>query len=109
MANKYGIPDELEEKIRKKYKICVYCHRKLKAHPHTRGTPKDKATIEHIDNDGSLISEGNLVMCCHSCNTSKGTKNLFKWFKSDYCEKKNINKKTVAKDVIKKYNKLKKK
>jgi hypothetical protein len=101
MSNSWGIPDWLEKKIRDRDKFCVYCHIKLKEYPLTKGTPSDKATFEHIDNDG-LPSEENIAMCCASCNSSKGTKKLLDWFSSDYCKKKKINKETVA-EIIKKH------
>ena len=98
--NKWNIPDLLEEKVRKRDLFCVYCRVKLKYHP-KRGEYKIKATWEHIDNDIKNISEFNIVRCCNSCNASKGVKNLVDWFNSSYCDKKDINKKTVA-DIIKK-------
>lgn len=103
MSNNYGILPKVEANIRKKYKKCVYCDTKTKEYPSS-----DKATIEHIYNDEPLINEEwNLVMCCHSCNSSKKAKKLLSWFKSDFCKGKNrrnkiINEKSVAK-VIKKY------
>lgn len=96
--NKWGIPDWLEEKVKKKYRFCVYCHVKLKKHQYTIGTHKDKATLEHIDNYGPN-SESNVVMCCSSCNSSKGTKKLIDWLKSSYCKRNGINEKTIAKVV----------
>lgn len=101
MTNNYNIPDWLEEKVRSRDTSCVYCHVKLKEYPRTKGTPSDKATFEHVDNDGPP-SEGNIVMCCASCNASKGVKKLSSWFDSQYCKKKNIGKETVA-NVIRKF------
>ena len=101
MTNNWNIPNWLEEKVRKRDKFCVYCHVKLKEYPHTKGTPHDKATWEHIDNDGLSI-EKNIALCCASCNASKGTKKLSVWLKSDYCKEKRINKETVA-NITKNY------
>ena len=93
--NRWGIPKELERKIRKRDKFCVYCHTKLKEHLHVGGVPRNKATWEHINNN-DLRSPANIVRCCGSCNASKGAKRLSKWFDSEYCKRKGINKKTVA-------------
>ena len=101
MTNNWNIPEWLEKKVKKRDKSCVYCHIKLKEYPSIKGTPCDKATFEHIDNDG-LPSEENIAMCCSSCNASKGTKKLLDWFNSCYCKKKEINKETVA-GIIKRY------
>jgi 5-methylcytosine-specific restriction endonuclease McrA len=90
MANKWNIPKELEEKIRKRDKSCVYCHKEFK------NTHKDRVTWEHIDNNEKNISEENIVLCCGSCNSSKGTKSLKEWLDSDYCKKLGINKDNIS-------------
>jgi hypothetical protein len=63
--NRWGISRRDEAEIRKRDKRCVYCHIKMKAYPHARGAPKDKATWEHINNNDlnpkHLI---NIVICC---------------------------------------------
>ena len=103
MTNNYGIPALLEARIRAKYKFCVYCGLEMKVHSHAIGCPCDKATIEHLNEDSVLQpTENNIVMCCQSCNASRGPKKLLDWFESEYCKKKNINSETVA-DVVKKY------
>lgn len=95
--NRWHIPDGLADKIRKRDKLCVYCHVKMKAYPKARGVPKNKATWEHINNNDlnpkHLI---NIVICCGECNANKGAKKLLGWFESDYCKKRNINEKTVS-------------
>jgi hypothetical protein len=101
MANNWGIPYELEKEVRRRDKYCVYCSIELKEHPLRKGTPGDKATFEHIDNDG-LPSEQNIAMCCASCNASKGIKRLLDWFNTAYCKEKNINETTVA-GIVKRY------
>jgi hypothetical protein len=84
MTNNWNIPDWLEKRVRERDKSCVYCHVKF------RPNFKDRATWEHIDNDEKNISEGNIFLCCTSCNSSKGTKNLTDWLNSKYCKMKNI-------------------
>jgi len=101
MTNKYGIPDELEAKIRAKYKLCIYCRKEMKDLPKAKGTPTDKATIEHFDDYSvSHPAESNIAMCCGSCNASRGPKKLQAWFESEYCKINNINKDTIA-DIVK--------
>lgn len=74
--------------------------------PYAIGTPSNKATVEHMDDD-SVTSprEDNVAMCCGSCNSSRGRKTLTEWFESQYCKEKNINKSTVAKIVVAYLNK----
>ena len=54
------------------------------------------ATWEHIINDTSIITRENIARCCAACNSSKGTKTLSNWMRSNYCKKKGINAHTVA-------------
>src|SRR5574341_45944 len=70
------LPDRLRTKLIKKYAHCAYCNRKLSWHSVSL---KSKATLEHIDNDENNIKESNLVLCCNSCNASKGNKPLSDW------------------------------
>jgi hypothetical protein len=97
MVNRWCIPAWLEQRIRKRDTGCVYCGISFKAN-----SPRKVATWEHIDNDEHHICETNIVLCCRSCNSSKGTKTLSSWLKSPYCEQKQINRATVAK-IIKRY------
>ena len=76
MTNKWNIPAEMEARIRKRDDRCVYCKIKFK------DNPKDEATWEHIDNNENNICEENVTLCCHSCNSSKGNKELLKWLHS---------------------------
>lgn len=96
MVNRWGIPAQLEEKVLLRDKRCVYCGVSFKANSRRRGT------WEHIDNDENHICEENIVRCCSSCNSSKGTKTLSKWLNSPYCKKKKINPLTMAR-IIKLY------
>jgi hypothetical protein len=104
MSNNWGIPSSLERKVRHRDEFCVYC--RLKFRP-TKRSRRDQATWEHIDNDDLRPSEENIVLCCGSCNASKGTKNLLEWFESVYCKKKGINENTVAPVVRRHARKLK--
>jgi hypothetical protein len=107
MANKFGIPEEIEADLRRRFKRCAYCHRRMKRYAHTRGCPKDKATIEHLDRNPPFYWEeglkaADLVICCGSCNASRGQKTLTEWFKSKYCIERKINAGTVA-GAVKRY------
>ena len=84
MSNKWNIPDWLEEKVKKRDKFCIYCDIKMKEYPHTKGTPNDKATWEHFDNNEHNIKEWNLALCCGSCNSSKGAKSVRGYI--EYCK-----------------------
>lgn len=107
MANNFGIPSEIEAAIRERDTHCVYCSCEMRAHIGVRGTPPDKATIEHLDHrppfhwkDG-LKADG-IAICCGRCNSSRGVKTHADWFQLPYCSERNINADTVA-DVVKDY------
>ena len=104
MSNKFGIPNKNEEEIRKRDKVCVYCRKEMKVYPNTKGTPGDKATIEHLSPDPPFywadgMKKSSIVICCGSCNSSRNDKSLLDWFKTPYCLDRNINKDTVAEPV----------
>jgi hypothetical protein len=100
--NDWEIPAHLEALVKKRDRYCVYCHVKMKDYPHRKGTPRDKSTWEHIDNNGPA-AEWNIVRCCAACNSSKGTKKLSEWLKSEYCVKKGISTKNISNKIVKKY------
>lgn len=71
----WGIPVSIQKEIFNRDKKCVYCGKNI------------KLTIDHIVavyNNGDN-SYPNLVLCCNSCNWSKGTKDVFVW-----CKEQNI-------------------
>jgi len=94
---------DVETPLRQKFKRCAYCRCELKAHPCAKGTPGDKATIEHLNRhppfDWPELKEEELVIVCGSCNSSRGDKRLADWFRSPYCEERDINEQTVAAEV----------
>lgn len=81
-----------------------------------KGHRKNGPTIEHLNNiphyyNPATLTESDLAICCRSCNTSRGAKHYWDWFESEYCAKRKISKKTVAKVVqkyIKKYPTIRK-
>jgi len=95
MANKWGIPADVETFVLKRDKVCVYCGAEFDA-----TVRKLKPSWEHIVNDIRINSSNNIALCCMSCNASKGAKELEVWLTSIYCDKKGITSDTVA-DVVK--------
>jgi hypothetical protein len=108
MANVFGIPPDIEYKLRARDQRCVYCRKAMKAHLRTRGTPADKATIEHLNHYPSFYrgkersSPDSIAICCGACNSSRGNKPLAVWFASPYGEDRDINARTVA-PVVKRF------
>ena len=104
MANKFGIPSDVEAAIRERDRVCVYCLREMQTYVGVRGTRPDMATIEHLSHEppfywkDGLKAEG-IAICCGSCNASRGAKTHEEWFQSQYCLERGINFETVAEPV----------
>jgi len=99
MANRWGIPKQVEEIVLKRDLACVYCGVLFDDLNHDR---KNRRTWEHIINDIKINGEYNIALCCGSCNASKGSKELKHWLESKYCQTKNITQLSVS-DVVKKH------
>ena len=97
MANKWNIPDGLEQEVIQRDRRCVYCGVTFALTTETRAT---KASWEHIVNDARIVNRHNIARCCVACNASKGAKELPGWLGSGYCKTRGITKDTVA-DVVK--------
>ena len=97
MANNWNIPSSLEQEIRQRDKVCVYCDVEFTS---TKVSKKTAASWEHIINDAKIITRENIALCCCGCNASKGQKQLSIWLQSKYCKDKNITLENVA-QVIK--------
>lgn len=97
MANRWGIPKEVESIVRQRDTACVYCRSEFTIENNLR---KNKSSWEHIVNDVRINGSDNIALCCMSCNSSKGSKLLEEWLKSDYCRKKEITEGSVA-DIVK--------
>ncbi len=93
MANKWNIPGWLEQEVRERDKVCVYCGVEFTPFQVAR---KSTASWEHIINDAKIITRENIVLCCCGCNASKGQKQLSVWLQSMYCLTRGINPVTVA-------------
>ena len=104
MKERWNIPEALQIVVRARDKKCVYCGVKLTERSATTDR-KTNGTWEHINNarwsDQSIISD-NVVRCCDSCNSSKGTKSLKQWFVSRYCMDRGIDHNSVA-DIVKEF------
>lgn len=98
MANRWGIPKDVEQIVKKRDTKCVYCRVDFLTGNNSR---KNNPSWEHIINDININSSDNIALCCISCNASKGSKLLEDWLKSDYCKKKDITIDSVA-DIVKK-------
>jgi hypothetical protein len=97
--NRWGIPAWLEEEVKNRDKACIYCGIQIIEQMPQGGPRKAVATWEHIINDATIVTRENIARCCSACNSSKGTKKLSNWMKSNYCKKRGINKDTVAEIV----------
>ena len=64
--NNWKIPIDLENEIKKRDTICVYCGVEF-----SKSSKKTIASWEHIKNDETIITRENIALCCFSCNASK--------------------------------------
>jgi hypothetical protein len=99
MSNRFGIPAEIERELRARDKRCVYCGRRF-----SRLVRKRMPTIEHLDERPPFywelgLRKSGLVICCVSCNCSRGRKTLRAWFAGAHCEERGIKASTVAAPV----------
>jgi len=97
MANRWGIPKNVENFVKDRDIKCVYCGVNFSKE---KNFQKTKPSWEHIVNDIRINGIDNIALCCVSCNASKGSKLLKDWLQGDYCKKKGITEETVA-DVVK--------
>ncbi len=87
MANRWGIPKFVEDFVKARDTNCVYCGVSF---TDSIKTNKTRPTWEHIINDIRKNGTENVSLCCNSCNSSKGSKNITDWFNSKYCKKKEL-------------------
>lgn len=97
MANRWGIPKEVEELVKQRDLYCVYCGITFSK---SVVSFKTRPTWEHIINDIRINGPENIALCCGSCNASKGNKILKEWLLSKYCLTKGITKDSVS-DIVK--------
>ena len=99
MANSYGIPTTVEQRLRARDTCCVYCGKPYAPTPCT-----DRPTIEHLDERPPFrwqqgLTEAGFAICCWSCNASRGKRSLLDWFGTSYCVARGITPATVAEPV----------
>ena len=104
MANRWGIPKEVEEIVLKRDLKCIYCGCDFED---SKVSYKTRPTWEHIINDIRINGPDNVGLCCGSCNASKGQKKLEDWLNSKYCINKGITKDKVSQTVKKYLKKIK--
>ncbi|GIZ10078.1 HNH endonuclease [Flavobacterium sp. UMI-01] len=93
MANRWGIPIDVEIFVKQRDTNCVYCGIKFLEKNESR---KSMPSWEHIVNDIRLNGVDNIALCCMSCNASKGAKPLKNWLTGKYCKNKNITEENIA-------------
>ena len=102
-SSKFGIPDDELSAIRRRDTSCVYCGRDM-IYPFEPLRRSESATVEHLSPDPPFyyrdgMTADNIVICCGSCNSSRGAKQLQDWFGSPYCVERNISLESVAEPV----------
>ncbi|MEW5904798.1 MAG: HNH endonuclease [Pseudomonadota bacterium] len=93
MANNWNIPAWLEDEVRARDEVCVYCGMPFTS---SKVSKKSAASWEHIINDEKIITRENIALCCCGCNASKVQKQLSVWLQSKYCKDRGITKESVA-------------
>ena len=101
MKNNYGLPSKALGKIKERDVVCVYCKKQMLEH--IQGNPRTNwYTIEHLNYLPPWNNPETVVICCWSCNSSRGNRKIRNWFKTEYCVSRNINENTVT-ETVKKY------
>ncbi len=101
MKNNYGLPKDELNKIFERDSVCVYCQKIMT--DHTANNPRrDWYSIEHLNYLPPWNNSRTVVICCWSCNSSRGNKKIKDWLNSDYCKVRKIKLSTVA-SAVKKY------
>jgi hypothetical protein len=94
VANRWGIPREVEAAVLTRDERCVYCGCEF-------GTERArKQSWEHIINDISIATMENIALCCIGCNASKGTKVLHVWLASPRAKRRGISEATLSPVVL---------
>ena len=112
IKTKYGIPQNDLDTIVERDADCVYCHKQM-LNPWSQMNREDSVTIEHLNHRQdwnsveSYLRDGLSVptiiaICCGACNSSRGSKSLRDWFKTDYCVGKKLDYVTVS-PVVRNY------
>ena len=97
--NIWNIPRSLEDEVRARDKMCIYCGVEMLQKVPRGSSRKSAATWEHIINDARIVTRENIALCCCACNASKGQKALADWLQSTYCVERGVSEATVAQIV----------
>ena len=97
--NTWNIPRLLEDEVRARDKMCIYCGIEMLQKVPLGRSRKAVATWEHIINDARIVTRENIALCCCGCNASKGQKALVVWLQSNYCVERGVSEATVAQIV----------
>jgi len=92
-AARLNTPRDLASAVIARDTNCIYCRRGFAVWPCLRAA---LASWEHIVNEGALVSEANIALCCIGCNSIKGSKSLGDWLNSPYCAERQITRLTLA-------------
>lgn len=103
MKNKFRIPANVMQELLERDRLCAYCHKDM-VYPYDVNNRTQSATIEHLNFDGPFywghgLEKEDLVICCASCNSSRGDKRLIEWFESRYCVSRKITRESVSEPV----------
>lgn len=94
LANKWGIPRDVEEAVLRRDARCVYCGCEF---GFERATQR---SWEHIINDVTIATMDNIALCCIGCNASKGARHLAQWLDSPGAKRRGISEATLAPVVL---------
>ena len=90
MANRWGIPKDVEVTVLARDKICVYCGVEFGS------DRKSVSSWEHIINNVEIATIENIALCCIGCNASKGAKSLRAWLDSPNAKRRSVSAETIA-------------
>jgi len=94
LANKWGIPKDVEVAVLARDTQCIYCGVEFGSN---RASSK---SWEHIINDINIATIENIALCCVGCNASKGAKLLRDWLESPNAKCRGITPSTLSPLVL---------
>ena len=94
LANKWGIPKDVEVAVLARDTQCIYCGVEFDSN---RTSSK---SWEHIINDINIATLENIALCCLGCNASKGAKMLRDWLESPNAKRRGITPTTLSPIVL---------
>lgn len=101
MKNNYGLSKIELKKVFERDKVCVYCKKTMLSHD-VDNMRSDWYSIEHLNYLPPWNNPATVVICCWSCNSSRGNKKIRDWLATTYCLERKIDVETVS-EVVRKY------